>query len=171
MVDGDVCIGWNCSDFSVLQKFRTLGIAASLRRAAKQAIDAGRAAFLYAHPNSNMQLIHERVGHSRIGGMFRYTKVLRSEDYLQRSAATRWLPKAASKTMDVVMAAGLHGSPGVHERLGTLPLGTVRASAGWFTREEEIDRAVAVLREIADEGVDRALRSMETQLGEVAGAT
>lgn len=71
----------------------------------------------------------------------------------------------------VIMAAGLHGAPGVHRRLGTLPHGTVRASVGWFTREEEIDRAVGFLREIAEDGVERALRSMEAEPGEVAGAT
>ncbi|MFQ5718763.1 MAG: aminotransferase class V-fold PLP-dependent enzyme [Acidobacteriota bacterium] len=69
----------------------------------------------------------------------------------------------------VFMAAGLHGSPGVHRRLGTLDAGTVRASVGWFTREEEIDRSVAVLRSIAEDGLRRALGSVNA--GEVAGAT
>jgi cysteine desulfurase / selenocysteine lyase len=54
----------------------------------------------------------------------------------------------------IVVRAGLHGAGGVHVALGTHPAGTVRVSAGCFTTEEEIDRTVAALREIADERVE-----------------
>jgi selenocysteine lyase/cysteine desulfurase len=46
----------------------------------------------------------------------------------------------------------------VHQTLGTLPGGTVRVSVGCFTVEDEVDRAVSALREIADAGVGQVLR-------------
>ncbi|MBQ5950719.1 MAG: aminotransferase class V-fold PLP-dependent enzyme [Lachnospiraceae bacterium] len=43
---------------------------------------------------------------------------------------------------------GLHCAPSAHRALGTFPEGTVRFSAGYFTTEEEIDAALAALREV-----------------------
>jgi cysteine desulfurase/selenocysteine lyase len=46
--------------------------------------------------------------------------------------------------------AGLHCAPGVHKSIGTFETGgTVRLSTGPFTTAEDIDTAVAALREIA----------------------
>jgi cysteine desulfurase / selenocysteine lyase len=45
--------------------------------------------------------------------------------------------------------AGLHCAPVTHEQLGTFPLGTVRFSFGFYNKEEEIDSALKVLRELA----------------------
>lgn len=81
-VDGRVVMAWNGADFSMLHSFRTLGLAIKLRRAAKEGIDAGRAAFLYSHPNDRMQRIHEQVGHRAIGTMVRWARPLRSEPLL-----------------------------------------------------------------------------------------
>ena len=103
VVDGKVQRCWNGADFSIHPKFRTLGIALKLRRAAKEAVDAGRVDFLYAHPNSQMQLIHERVGHQPVGTMMRFTKLLRTERYLKRSPLTRWLPNIASGFADSIL--------------------------------------------------------------------
>jgi hypothetical protein len=47
------------------------------RRAARDAIDAGRSPFLYAHPNDRMLQVHLRVGHLPLGRMVRYAKPLR----------------------------------------------------------------------------------------------
>lgn len=88
-VDGAERTCWNGADFSMLPKYCTLGPSLKLRRAAKDGIDAGRADFLYAHPNAKMQLIHERVGHFPIGTMVRYALPLRLMPYLGRRLG-RW---------------------------------------------------------------------------------
>jgi len=49
----------------------------------------------------------------------------------------------------IMTRAGLHCSPAAHRSLGTAPEGTVRFSWGFDTIEEEIDVAVAALRNIA----------------------
>ena len=43
-----------CRFFNRSQSIEPLGIAAKLRRGAKDAIDAGQYQFLYAHPNERM---------------------------------------------------------------------------------------------------------------------
>ena len=49
--------------------------------------------------------------------------------------------------------AGLHCAPGAHKSLGTFDGGgTVRLSSGPFTTPEDIDRAIAAIREIAAAG-------------------
>lgn len=78
-VGGKKLFCWNCGDFSVDKKFRTLGVALKLRRKAKEGVDSGEIDALYAHPNERMAVIHEKVGHYRLGTMRRYVKLLRSE--------------------------------------------------------------------------------------------
>lgn len=46
---------------------------------------------------------------------------------------------------------GLHCAPKAHQTLGTYPQGTVRFTPGHATTEEEIDRAVSAIEEIAKE--------------------
>lgn len=46
--------------------------------------------------------------------------------------------------------AGLHCAPLAHRTLGTLPLGTVRLSPGWFSTEADIQQAVEAVRMIAE---------------------
>src|SRR5579872_5481225 len=58
LVDGIVRCCWNCADFSIHPNHRSLGPAIKLRRAAKDAINAGQVDFLYAHPNEQMEVIH-----------------------------------------------------------------------------------------------------------------
>ncbi len=100
VVDGQPHHCWNGADFSIYPKFRALGVAVKLRRAAKEAIDDGRADFLYAHPNAKMQLIHERAGHAPIGSMVRYAKPLKAEPYLRNRIRNRTLAAAAGKLVD-----------------------------------------------------------------------
>jgi len=50
---------------------------------------------------------------------------------------------------DVMCRVGLHCSPSAHRTIGTLPEGTVRFGIGAFTTAEEIDAALAAVREIA----------------------
>ncbi|NLT74240.1 MAG: aminotransferase class V-fold PLP-dependent enzyme [Chloroflexi bacterium] len=49
----------------------------------------------------------------------------------------------------ILCRVGLHCAPAAHRTLGTFPHGTVRLSAGVFTTYEEIDQAVAALRDLA----------------------
>lgn len=70
-------LAWNCGDFAILQKYRTMGAAVKLRRAARDAVDAGQIAFLYAHPNDRMLAVHLRAGHSVMGRMVRHARPLR----------------------------------------------------------------------------------------------
>ena len=77
VVNGQVRIGWNGADFSIVPRYRTLGPAVKLRREAKLAIEAGRADFLYAHPNERMSLIHRMAGHAPVGCMLRMARPLR----------------------------------------------------------------------------------------------
>lgn len=70
-------IAWNCGDFSIQRRYRTMGVAAKLRRAAREAVDHGVSRFLYAHPNDRMLPVHLKVGHRILGRMVRYVKVLK----------------------------------------------------------------------------------------------
>src|SRR5205807_6682044 len=53
------------------------------------------------------------------------------------------------QAFDVAIRPGLHCAPYIHRSLGTFPEGTVRVSPGPFSTEEDIDRLVQALREIA----------------------
>ncbi|RMF54943.1 MAG: GNAT family N-acetyltransferase [Calditrichaeota bacterium] len=92
LVKGKELLAWNCGDFSINRRFRTLGIAMKLRKAAKQCVDEGKVPFLYAHPNDRMVHIHLKVGHKKIALMKRFalpidvSKVL-NKTPVQRTAA------------------------------------------------------------------------------------
>ena len=73
---GQHVIAWNCADFSIDVKYRTLGVAAKLRRAAQKAVDNDLYPFLYAHPNDLMLAVHKRVGHTVIGQAHRHARIL-----------------------------------------------------------------------------------------------
>lgn len=56
----------------------------------------------------------------------------------------------------VLARTGLHCAPGAHRTIGTYPAGTVRLSPGFFTTNDEIDKAVEACRYLADrKGVKR----------------
>jgi len=84
---------WNCADFSVQARYRTLGIAAELRRAATRDVNAGRVAFLYAHPNDRMKIVHERAGHVPVGRMVRFARILHSARHIRNRLS---LPKVSA---------------------------------------------------------------------------
>lgn len=50
---------------------------------------------------------------------------------------------------DIAARTGLHCAPLVHENMGTAPQGTIRFSLGWNTSEEDVDRAVTAMAQIA----------------------
>jgi len=103
VIDGEQRICWIGADFSMHPKFRTLGPAIKLRRAAKDGVDAGRVDFLYAHPNDRMAKIHERVGHKPVGRMLRYAKVLKTGPYLQRRLKNRLVAGTLGGVLDVAL--------------------------------------------------------------------
>jgi hypothetical protein len=93
-------IAWNCCDFSIRSRYRSLGTAIKLRRAARAGVDAGQSQFLYAHPNDRMLAVHLKVGHRPLGRMVRHAKPLRT------SSGLRSVDRAASIALRV-MGAGL----------------------------------------------------------------
>ena len=50
---------------------------------------------------------------------------------------------------DIATRSGIHCAPLAHKTLGTLEQGAVRFSIGYFNTKDEIDKAVAALKEIA----------------------
>ncbi len=94
IVNGETLVGWNCADFSIDKEYRTLGVAIKLRRAAKDCVDRGEFAFLYAHPNDRMRVVHEKVGHHAIGKMVRYAALLRLDRITGFLLGNHFLSKA-----------------------------------------------------------------------------
>lgn len=103
IVDGQVRTGWNGADFSMLPKYRTLGLAMKLRRAAKEEIEAGRVDFLYAHPNERMALIHAKVGHQPVGRMLRYAKPLKMAPYLRDRVKSEAVAGVTGRMLDPLL--------------------------------------------------------------------
>ena len=58
---------------------------------------------------------------------------------------------ALSEEYGIATRSGAHCAPRMHRALGTEEQGAVRFSFSWYNTEQEIDRAVAALRELADE--------------------
>jgi selenocysteine lyase/cysteine desulfurase len=70
------------------------------------------------------------------------------------SFRNRTLPAAEigailDESFDIAVRPGLHCAPYIHRSLGTFPDGAVRVSPGPFSSEEDIDRLVRALAEIA----------------------
>lgn len=57
---------------------------------------------------------------------------------------------ALSQDYGIATRAGAHCAPRMHRALGTENQGAVRFSFGWFNTEDEIDAAVAAVRELAE---------------------
>jgi len=76
-IKGKDIICWNCGDFSIDKRYRSLGVAIKLRKMARDGVNAEIVPFLYAHPNDHMLVVHQRVGHPIMGQMVRYAKVIR----------------------------------------------------------------------------------------------
>ena len=55
-----------------------------------------------------------------------------------------------SECYDIATRPGAHCAPRMHEALGTVEQGAVRFSFSWFTTEEEVDAAIAAVKEIAE---------------------
>ena len=102
-VDGREYLAWNCGDFSIDKKYRTLGVALKLRREAKHGVDQGEVPFLYAHPNRRMEVIHFRVGHKKISEMKRFALPLKTDRYLQKKIPAQILVKILSVPFNAIL--------------------------------------------------------------------
>jgi cysteine desulfurase / selenocysteine lyase len=69
--------------------------------------------------------------------------------FRHRDIATGDLGGMLDTSFDIATRPGLHCAPYIHRSLGTFPDGTVRVSPGPFNTEEQIDRLVQALAEIA----------------------
>jgi selenocysteine lyase/cysteine desulfurase len=66
---------------------------------------------------------------------------------------------------DVIVRTGLHCAPLVHEGIGTAEIdGAVRFSAGAFTTDYDVERAIAAVADIAEYAARRAGRATETMV-------
>lgn len=104
---------------------------------------------------------HEREMNSRLIDGLRAipgVAVLSPDDESKRVACTSilvdgWEPAdfgvALDSAFQIACRTGLHCAPEACGALGALPYGTVRLSAGFFTSSEDIDQAVAAVRELA----------------------
>ncbi|RLD10558.1 hypothetical protein DRI50_10925 [candidate division KSB1 bacterium] len=102
-VNGKEYVAWNCGDFSIDKKYRTLGVAVKLRKEAKLAVDNGTIPFLYAHPNKRMEVIHLRVGHKKISQMVRFAMPLRTDRYLKEKLSSGVLATLLSWPVDTAL--------------------------------------------------------------------
>lgn len=63
-----------------------------------------------------------------------------------------WDPAAASDELsqayDIAVRPGIHCAPRMHRALGTQDRGCLRFSFGWYTTEDDIDAALAALKEM-----------------------
>lgn len=100
-VENQEVICWNCGDFSINKKYRSLGVAIKLRKVAKECVDKGIVPFLYAHPNDKMLVVHLKVGHTVIGKMVRYAKLLKVDSKLEERWGRNftWLSKIINPVM------------------------------------------------------------------------
>lgn len=101
-VNGKEYLVWNCGDFSIEKKYRTLGVAVKLRKEAKITVDSGKIPFLYAHPNKRMEVIHLRVGHKKISQMVRFALPLKFDRYLKDKLSSNVLASLLSWPIDTV---------------------------------------------------------------------
>ncbi len=103
-VNGKKLMVWNCGDFSIEKKYRVLGIALKLRKAAKEAVNEGVVPFLYAHPNERMEVIHLRSGHKKIAQMKRFALPIRANRVVKRYVKSDGLARLLSKPVNLALS-------------------------------------------------------------------
>ena len=104
LVNGKEELCWNCGDFSIEPKYRSLGVALQLRKEAKKEVNDGKVPFLYAHPNDRMKIIHQRAGHQQLGYMHRYALPLRLDSYFESKLNNNLLGKAVAFPLNQILS-------------------------------------------------------------------
>lgn len=107
LVRGSEHLAWVGADFSIHPEFRTLGPAVKLRRQASQAIEAGRASFLFAHPNEKMAAIHARCGHVPLGAMIQLARPLQLASRLAQRKGGVFLKHVAGAVIDPLIRGAM----------------------------------------------------------------
>lgn len=117
LVFGQRMLCWNCCDFSIQKKYRTLGVAVKLRKVVKDEVDKNAMPFLYAHPNDRMKVVHLKVGHYELGQMVRYVKLLRIDNHLQQRIKYDFLSKPLSLIGNtlILLSNKVYRTPYSHE--------------------------------------------------------
>jgi selenocysteine lyase/cysteine desulfurase len=123
------------------------GLAAGVKYVQERGIDRIR-----QHESALSERLWARL--EEIGGY----EVFGHRNHAQRvgtlSLRSELLPAAElggilDQAFDIAIRPGLHCAPYIHRSLRTFPEGTVRVSTGPFNTEEDIDRLVGALGEIA----------------------
>jgi len=105
-VEGREKAGLNCADLSVHPNFRRQGVATLLRSATRKAVDEGRFAFLYAHPNDRAAGAHVKAGHVCVGQMQRWARPVRLGRFVAEKlgggSGSRFVGSAIDSTVNVL---------------------------------------------------------------------
>jgi selenocysteine lyase/cysteine desulfurase len=136
----------------------TMGVAGLL--AAQQWIaDHGGVGGIYEREMRHARRLHE--GLSAIDGVKLYCADLDRDHLPVFVFNIDGLPADQAGTFldvehDVITRTGLHCAPQVHEGIGTFDAdGTVRFSPGFFTNDEEVERAIEAVAAVATVGRER----------------
>ena len=57
---------------------------------------------------------------------------------------------ALEERFGILTRGGLHCAPAAHKTLGSYPRGSIRFSFGWYNTAQEVDAALAALREVCN---------------------
>lgn len=57
---------------------------------------------------------------------------------------------ALEERFGILTRVGLHCAPSAHKTLGSYPTGSIRFSFGWYNTPQDVDAALAALREVCD---------------------
>ena len=136
----------------------TMGVA-GLLAAQKWIAARGGVEAVYEHEMRHAKRLHE--GLSTIDGVQLYCADLDHDHLPVFVFNIDGLPADQTGTFldvehDVITRTGLHCAPQVHEGIGTFETdGTVRFSPGVFTTDEEVERAIGAVAEVAEIGRER----------------
>lgn len=92
-------------------------------------------------PLRNVKLVGPDAGEHRVGVV--------SVDFLNLDHAEA--ADRLEREFGVLTRCGLHCAPSAHRTLGTFPRGTVRFSMSWFTRDSDVDAALAAIRAVSED--------------------
>ena len=132
------------------------GLAAGVRYVAEQGVDAIRehecalaVRLAAALAPARRVRIEAAPGGAGQEGAGRVRAVLGMVTFAVDGFEPQEIAAILDQSFGIAVRAGLHCAPYIHRRRGLFPGGTVRATAGPFSTEEEIDQAARAILEIA----------------------